>query len=317
MLKHLFLIGAFMISLFPVTYAEAPMIGVTKPDLSLPEYDPPDCPAWAKQTLPEWVRPFVGLHGAPPPWNKSATPFGDCVKGLDRYQSNQFIWWRPETDAYLYGGDYTPLTVNYKPGVLPDFEKIAMQYTVDCVTDTEKAMALLTNALFRITPHPSMPPLSGKSTPPDRNLDDKALLASGSAWCNEQARIFVRLCQVLGIQGRIVHIFGQAHTIAEFYADGKWALADASYYFVVPGPDGKLLSVKDCHDRGSGQLAYAQAKARRMQELAAMTDRQLNFNDPKAAAKFRLQCADFDVDAVAKATNFVFGIINYPLPPAK
>jgi len=113
-------------------------------------------------------------------------------------------------------------------------------------------MALLTRAMPALLRHPGIPPL-GRPVPPDRNLDDEALLESGSGWCNEQARVFIRLCQVMGIPARMIHLFGQNHTIAEFYAEDRWIMADTSYFFAVPGKDGTWLSAAACHDRGEGQ----------------------------------------------------------------
>jgi hypothetical protein len=44
----------------------------------------------------------------------------------------------------------------------------------------------------------------------NRNLDDEALLASGCGWRNEQARVFIRLCQVNGIPARMLHPGGDS-----------------------------------------------------------------------------------------------------------
>jgi hypothetical protein len=282
-------------------------------DLSGPEYNPPDCPAWARETLPAWTASYVGKNGAPDGYRANPKPFGSSTRGLDRYQANQFIWYRPETAAYLYR-DYTPLTVGYVPGTLPTFEKVAAQYTAGCATDTEKAVALLCKAMPAVLRHPTMPPC-GPPVKADRNLDDEELLKTGGGWCNEQARVFIRLCQVSGIPARMIHIFGQDHTIAEFYADGRWALADASNFFVVPGADGKLLSTADCHDRGTGQRSYALAKGQRMKELAALPDAELNLGTPEQAARFREKALNFDAEALAVNDKLAFGIINYPLPP--
>ena len=30
---------------------------------------------------------------------------------------------------------------------------------------------------------------------------------SGCAWCHEQSRVFIRMCQACGLNGRIVHLF--------------------------------------------------------------------------------------------------------------
>jgi hypothetical protein len=280
-------------------------------DLNDPELNPTNCPAWAKEAKPDWVKPFMGFSGTPVSWRPGKKIFGSATQGIDRYQANQFVFYRPETADYLYK-DYTPLQVNYKAGTLPAYEKVAAAYTAGCKTETEKAVALLTKAMPAVFRHPGMPPL-GPAVKPSRNLGDEALLVTGCGWCNEQARVFIRLCQVLGIQARMIHLFGQNHTVAEFYADGRWALADASNFFVSPGQDGKLLSAAQCHDRGDGQRAYAEAKQKRMRELAAMTDEQLGFKDPAAAVKFREQGNSPMVEELAVRT-VGFGVMNCPMP---
>jgi hypothetical protein len=302
----------FLLSVAPVAAQPTlpdPVAGVF--DLSGPDFDPPDCPAWAKENLPSWVKPFVGKNGLPAKW-RPRVMLGSSVKGLDRYQANQFIYFRPETAEYLYK-EYTPLKVDYRPGTLPVYEKLAAKHTLGLQTDTEKAVALL-KAMPHFFRHPTMPPC-GPAVKADRNLDDAdgALLATGSGWCNEQARVFIRLCQVAGIPARLIHLFGQNHTVAEFHADGRWIMADASNFFVAPGSDGKLLSVAQCHDGGEGQRAYALARHRRIQEMLAMSDQELGFATPEQARRWREANAGFSVDELA-AREVGFGVINYPLP---
>lgn len=276
-------------------------------DLSLPAFDPPDCPAWAKEKLPDWVAPFIGANGLTDPW-RVKKHLSDSTKGIDRYQANHFVFDCPQTRKYLYT-DYTPLTVNYVKGTLPSYEKLAAKLTVGCTNDTDKAVAML-HAMPTFFRHPVMPPC-GVPAKADRNLDDEALLASGCGWCNEQARVFARLCQVSGIPARIIHLFGQNHTIAEFYADGRWALADASNMFVVRGPDGKLLSVADCHDGAAGQHAYAVTKAARMAELLKMSDQELGMT-ADTAKKYR-EKPSLSIDELS-TRKIAFGVMNYPLP---
>lgn len=284
-----------------------------KLDLNTPERNPPECPDWARVETPEWVKPFMGVNGAPEGHHPKRGHFVHDTAGIDRYQVNQFVWYRPETAEYLYS-EYTPLAVGYKKGTFPSYEALAAKYTEGCKTDTEKAVALLVKALPASCRHPTMPPLGG-GVVPTRNFTDEAILKSGSGWCWEQARVFIRLCQVSGIQARMVHLFGQNHTVAEFYADGKWALGDVSNHFVAKGDDGKLLSAAECHDRGAGQRRYAGAKVVRMRELIALSAEALGFRDEASAAKWREGAAKLDADELASRTVY-FGVINYPLPEA-
>ena len=36
-----------------------------KLDLNTPERNPPECPDWARVETPAWVKPFIGVNGAP------------------------------------------------------------------------------------------------------------------------------------------------------------------------------------------------------------------------------------------------------------
>lgn len=283
-------------------------------DLTGPEYTPPECPDWARVEVPAWVKPYQGKNGAPEPWHsKEGSTCGGVVKGIDRYQANLFILHRPETHDYLYS-EYTPLDAGYERGLLPGYERVVERYTDATMSQTEKALALLQRAMPVVMRHPKMPPL-GQDVGPDRNLMDEALLASGSGWCNEQARVFVRLCQVAGLQGRIVHLFGQNHTVAEFHADGRWVFVDASWLFVARSDDGELLSTADCHDHGPGQRAYAYAKKQRFDELLAMSDERLDI-PAERSEQFRSKWREFDPEQIARREDITFGVINNPLPAA-
>ena len=285
-------------------------------------------PAWVKETLPDEILPFLGKRGLPEPWCARNGPLGSGVAGIDRWQANHFIVYRKETAEFL-NGKYTRLGVDYQPGTLPTYEKVVAEYAAGLKTDREKALALLTRALPRVLMHPTMPPL-GPACRANRALDDEALLKSGTGFCNEQARVFARLCQVAGIPARMVYLFYSGgrggHTIAEFYADGRWAMADASWFCVFPAPDGHLLSAVECHESGNGQVV-AQTYFARFQELIKMSDEQLvgrhfpgspddaNRVKQMAAAAKRaregLQSKTLDYLATHLAQ---FGLLNYPLP---
>ena len=283
-------------------------------DLSHPDYDPPDCPAWAKETLPEWLRPFMGRNGLEACRDADPGALSMNVRGIDRYQANQFVVPRVETAEYLYG-EYTPLTVDYRMGTLPAFEALSAEAVTPAMSDTEKAIALLTKAV-PVVKHPSWPPCGGLVSG-GRGLDDEALLASGQGYCNEQARVFIRLCQINGIPARIVHLFYSdketGHTIAEFHADGRWAMADATYFCVFPDEDGALLSAADCHDGGEGQRLAGEAYIRRLQDILPLSDEELNLPPHRDVAAWREEfgrktAADFS------AQLWRFAVINYPLP---
>ncbi|MFN2350592.1 MAG: transglutaminase domain-containing protein [Kiritimatiellia bacterium] len=285
-------------------------------DITGPEFDPPDCPDWAKETVPAALQPYRGRNGLPDSYRVRTCALALTVQGVDRYHANQFIVYRPETAQFLYR-DYTPTQVDYRTGALLACATLAAEVTAGCRTQTERAMALLQRGAARVR-HPLSPPC-GDQVPPDRNLDEEALLHSGAGWCNEQARVFIRLCQVSGIPARIIQLFYSdlttGHCIAEFHADGRWCMADATYFCVFPGPDGRLLSAADCHDRGVGQLHCGRAYRQRMLQLLARSDAELNFPDAAKAAAWREKTARENVSDETRAGKLnCFAIINYPLP---
>ena len=283
-------------------------------DLDHPDFNPPDCPEWAKESLQESISRFRGRNGQPHPHRDRSSPLAMTVLGIDRYHANQFIVFRPETADFLYS-EYTPTNVPFRRGLLPKFEKLAALVTQDCASDTEKAVALLQRGASRVK-HPQGPPC-GDWVSANRNLDDEALLASGSGWCNEQARIFVRLCQVSGIPARIIQLFysdeKSGHCIAEFYADGRWCMADATWFCVFPGEDGHLLSAAQCHDGGKNQEWCGHAYEKRWAELLTLSDESVNFNTPEETRVWRESLRKEDARSLADK-HYYFGIINYPLP---
>jgi len=287
------------------------------------------CPEWAKEELPREMLPFVGRFGLPDPYPQRRDPLGKSVAGIDRWQANQFIAYRAETARFLYGA-YTPTKVDCRRGTLPAYEKLVARYTAGMKTDREKATALLTQALPREFRHPTMPPL-GAPVRADRALLDEALLKSGAGFCNEQARVFTRLCQAAGIPARIIQLFYSdkrtGHTISEFYADGRWAMADSSWFCVFPAADGPLMSAAECHEEGPNRRLVGETYFGRFQQLIAMPDEELvggHFaaSDPPGGRKEKVAAEAAAVRKGLRARTaqalgdqlWRFGIINYPLP---
>jgi hypothetical protein len=285
------------------------------------------CPQRVRETVPAEVRPYLGRFGLPDPFRHQKELIGDVTAGIDLWQANHFVAYRHETAKYLYT-DYTPLSVHYRTGTLPSYEKIVAQQTAGLTNDRDKAIALLKIVPEKLVLHPGIVPM-GPQTPKGRGLDDEALLASGQAWCNEQARVFVRLCQVAGIPARLIYLFystpPSGHVIAEFYADGRWSMADASYLCVFPGVDGRLMSAAECH--GPGKMRTGETYFRRLQEMTTYSDeRMVGAKFPpqadqsqrskrvaECAAGMRKEYRAQTPKALAEQL-WVFGVMNCPLP---
>lgn len=263
-------------------------------------------PAWVKHDVPEQIKPYVGKRGLPAAWQQGPE-FGDEAAGVDRWLSNNFIVYRKETAKFLYQ-DYTPLKVNYKKGTFPLLEKIVAKYTAGLKSDKDKAVALLTKAMPVLLRHPALPPY--KALAVDRNLNDEQLVESGEAWCGEQSRVFVRLCQVAGIPARMIALFyadnKNGHSIAEFYADGHWSMADSTYFVVFPAKDGHLMSVAEVHEKEEDARPYVKAAyAASFVEILKKSDAELG----GASARPEMAAREELVNNLG-----LFAVVNYPLP---
>jgi len=289
-----------------------------------------DCPGWAQETVPERVRPYLGRFGLPDPYPQQKTPLGGDTAGIDLWQANHFVAYHKDTAEYLYR-DYSPTTVAYRNGTLPSYERLVARYTAGCTGDRQKALALLKQAMPKAILHPSIPPY-GPMCPPDRAAGDEELLKSGKGWCNEQARVFARLCQVAGIPARIIFLFYSdkkgGHVIAEFHADGRWCMADSSWCCVFPDAGGRLMSAAECHLDGPHKLLAGKAYWQRVQEVLAWSDELLigaqftHIQDPRERARQVAQAAERARTGLRSKTAeamgeelWAFGVMNYPLPP--
>jgi hypothetical protein len=262
------------------------------------------------------VTPYRGIRGLPDVWNQ-AIPGANALgtRGIDRYQANHFVTWRPETASYLKH-HYTPLDVGYRPGTFPELESIAAA-AADPYDTVEGKVESLLGGPGRSLKHPHIPPL-GPSIPGSRNMDEEEILRSGVAWCNEQARVFVRLCQTQNIPARIIHLFysqvPSGHTVAEFFTDGGWCLVDASYFIIFRDENGSPLSAADCHDQGAGQRQlgrlYAAVLQRLLSEAEALPE---PARDPRLASFIKPRKHRCSPEDCSAELSF-FGVMNYPLP---
>ena len=98
--------------------------------------------------IPEWAEESK-FYGAPiPPWVKVDLPariepfvrklYVEGVAGIDRYHAYSSLPYCEETAKYLYE-QYTPVTVDYKKGTLPAYEKLVQKYVSGLKSDREKA----------------------------------------------------------------------------------------------------------------------------------------------------------------------------------
>jgi transglutaminase-like putative cysteine protease len=273
-------------------------------------------PTWAKCDVPENISRFEGWKGLVGIWPllPEGGSLGNNTRGIDKWQANHQIPYRSETARYIER-EYTPMTVAYRPGTLPLFEALVRKYTTPAMSPRQAAVALL-RAMPEMIRHATVPPVAAGAVPPDRNLDEEALVATQKGWCNEQARVFVRLCQVAKIPARLVFLhfdrklYGiKSHVVTEFYADGHWVMADSSWYIVFPDAQGRLMSAAEIHDQGPREKLAAERYFERNQELLKLPETDY----PPDAERTRRELREATVPAIQAALG-TFAVLNYPLP---
>lgn len=164
----------------------------------------------------------------------------------------------PETAELLYSS-FTDLTVRYEPGSRPALERVLSKAgragpqgrPSEAMADKPRRPpeeALLTHIVAFTR---------DLATTVDDDLDnmrfgglEEEIIARGSDWCTDVARVACVLCQVAGIPCRIVNLFNldqaySGHVIIEAYRSGAWGTADACTAVVYRKPDGRPASVWD------------------------------------------------------------------------
>jgi len=291
-------------------------------------------PDWIEDRKPAWVRRHLGAAGLPATMSDPDS-LGQPTRGVDLWQARNFVGHNDDTHEFLYG-EYTGDSVAYHEETLPQYEIVVDSNVSKSQSRRERATTLLTAVLPDLMAHPGIPPV-GRPVPNDRALDDRQLLATGCGYCNEQARLFVRLCQVAGIPARMVFLFyldetsettAGGHVVAEFATRDGWAMADTSYFVVFPDDEGALLNAADCHrpeNRERVRAAYAQRgsvlhelsdEALVGQRFAHLPDGQERRKAVADYADSKRPPADPDTAEWGGRDPGVFGVQNYPLPPA-
>ena len=180
------------------------------------------------------LTPYLGL----PEGIKVADPHRHTYtsympRAIELEQLHNCIKVAPQTVDYLYN-QYTPTTTPYAPGTRPLLEQIVQKICEGCITDREKAVALLTwrRANYR---HVGKCGLGS----------EEEVILSGYSMCHDASRTLITLCQVAGLGARMVLGLNDetfdGHTLTEVCIDGKWSLLDPSpcipwpYYELADG----------------------------------------------------------------------------------
>jgi hypothetical protein len=111
-------------------------------------------------------------------------------------------------------------------------------------------LARFTADLERLFPSPEHAAARGYYPTPDDfwwGGTEEQVIAKGSDWCHEVARVYCALAQVAGLPARIVYTLGpkDGHAIAEAFVADAWTLVDPLAPKVYTSAEGGPLGVVD------------------------------------------------------------------------
>ena len=163
------------------------------------------------------------------------------VGGIDRAQTHSMIRLCDETEALLYGYEFSPRSIRYRVGSRPALERIASNL------DGDPAAAM--EWVRRNVRHPNF----AGHVRPDRAMTEEELIESGVGWCNEQCRVFIAFCEVMELPARLCFLFHAngktAHTATEVFLQQKWAFHDVTFGVRVQLPDGTCAEAREIRSR--------------------------------------------------------------------
>lgn len=154
---------------------------------------------------------------------------------VDRVLAASIVRLHTQTADYLYSS-FTPLEVRYTRGTRPKLEAI-VESLYQSGSGVEERLAAITKFT------------RGLNEKAEQDLKmlrvggtEEEIIARGSYWCTDVARVACALCQVAGLPARIINLFdlGQAysgHVIVEVYRTGCWGALDSSTGVVYTGSD--------------------------------------------------------------------------------
>jgi hypothetical protein len=185
------------------------------------------------------LSPFTG-RGFPGNWDQALAKVP--VAGIDLEQAQNMVRLCPETESTFYSPGFSPTIARYRRGARPGLECIVAKF------GNRNVRGRVRGAMEWVAEHVVHPHFGGPLAP-DRALTEEQLIESGRGWCNEQTRVFIALCEVMGIPARLCFLFHangvSGHTAAEVYLDGRWAFVDVTFKVMVELPGGTLAEARE------------------------------------------------------------------------
>lgn len=186
---------------------------------------------------------YRGINQFGPAYRIMAENDTHAPGSIDRVLLDNMIKLCPETMGYLYT-EYTSTRSSYEKGVRPVLEQYAKKANSGCNTDEERieAIARFTASLQERACAEIESMLFGGI--------EEEIIARGSDWCTDVARVGCVLCQIANLPSRMVYLVDtekayHGHAIIEVYRADVWGAVDSVTNVIYRHPNGKPASTWD------------------------------------------------------------------------
>lgn len=156
------------------------------------------------------------------------------VAGIDLEHSLNYLDLDEAGEDFIYNA-YTSSHPVYRPGSRPVLEALAGRAVGSEPLPVRQVQRLAAFVKSELPWAGYCWKTRGHRLKTDRGMTEEELLESGFGWCNEQARVFCGLTQVLGIPSRLVFAANSArgfgHVVNEALLPEGWLMIDCSFGF--------------------------------------------------------------------------------------
>lgn len=171
-------------------------------------------------------------------WEHLCLNYGDNV---EFQRMGKQIYFCPDTEKYLYP-DIPPIKTNYRRGNRPILDKIVDEICKGASCDRENVLSIMCFCRDLYKKYDDEQLFYGGT--------EEELIKKGERLCECLGRLFVALCEVIGIPGRIILFAVGGHITSEVYFENKWCWVDPRVGIFILNEEGKLASVKElCANR--------------------------------------------------------------------